>query len=104
MVLYVKNVANILTTPNLDTQGSVQAAKQRTTKMSKNRMYCQCVLRKGDNIQVSWIPEKFAEVGRVLRLKEDNGWVVQRVDSKMPENMMVYMRDEYRHHRKVTDI
>lgn len=35
----------------------------------------------GEKVVVSWIPEKFAEVGRVLKLRNDklwdDGWVVR---------------------------
>lgn len=40
----------------------------------------------GEKVLVSWIPEPFAEVGRVLKLKGDggeweNGWVVRHAGS-----------------------
>lgn len=52
--------------------------------------YRQCRLVKqvgaSQCVQVSWIPDPFARVGRVLRLRDadkvwDNGWVVQTAGS-----------------------
>ena len=41
--------------------------------------YTQCKLKKGNFNRVTWIPTKFAKVGKVLRLKDDDGWVVQEI-------------------------
>jgi len=41
--------------------------------------YKQCKLKKGTNYLVTWLPEKFAKKHKVLRLKDDDGWVVQAV-------------------------
>ena len=38
--------------------------------------YRQCVLKKGNLTQVSYIPEKYAEVDHILKLKGDDGWLV----------------------------
>lgn len=51
--------------------------------------YRQCRLVKpiptGEKVLVSWIPDQFAEVGRVLKLKSDgkweDGWVVRQAGS-----------------------
>jgi hypothetical protein len=39
--------------------------------MSKARtdFYRQCLLRKGDLSQMTWLPEQFAEVGRYVKLR-----------------------------------
>ena len=47
--------------------------------------YSQCKLRKGNLNQVTWIPSKFAKVGKVLRLKDDDGWVVTEIWKTEPE-------------------
>ena len=49
--------------------------------MSKKTLYSQCTLQKNNIVQISWIPERFAKVGKILKLKSendiwDNGWVV----------------------------
>ena len=36
----------------------------------------QCELRKGDQVQVAWLPERFAVRGRFVELKGENGWRV----------------------------
>ena len=36
--------------------------------------YCQCVLTRGPESQVTWIPDKFAKLGKTLKLKEEHGW------------------------------
>lgn len=41
----------------------------------------------GEKVVVSWIPDQFAELGRVVKLKDDNGqwedgWVVREVWSE----------------------
>jgi hypothetical protein len=53
--------------------------------MARNVFYRQCRLVKrtqtGELQQMSWIPDQFAVVGKVLKLRADgvwdNGWVVQ---------------------------
>ena len=37
------------------------------------------MLQKGNAIQVSWIPEKFAKKNKWLKLKGDNGWQVKAI-------------------------
>jgi hypothetical protein len=41
--------------------------------------YKQCRLRNGTRYMVSWLPEKFAKKGKVLRLHDDDGWIVMDV-------------------------
>ena len=62
--------------------------------MSKNVKYVQCAMRRniaGGSVQTtSYIPQEFAKVGRVLRLKDDNvgwvdGWVVECVGDVIVE-------------------
>lgn len=49
--------------------------------MSKKTRYKQCKLVKTEkaegrsHVRVSWIPEKFAVVGKVLKLKENDVWI-----------------------------
>lgn len=45
--------------------------------------YRQCLMRRGhQRKQTSWIPEEFAKVGKVLRLKKQNGWEVLTVSDR----------------------
>jgi len=59
--------------------------------------YTQCKLRKGSLNQVTWIPSKFAKVGKVLRLKNDDGWVVEEVWKTEPEK---YVKERCKDHDK----
>lgn len=42
--------------------------------MAKQPQYVQCVLRKNTKLQTSWIPERYAVVGKFLKLFENNTW------------------------------
>jgi len=52
----------------------------------EHHKYKQCVLRRGSVEQTSWIPEKFAVIGKTLKLKIgdewDDGWVVKFVSER----------------------
>lgn len=41
--------------------------------------YRQCLLQKGTKGKITWIPEKFAKKGKVIKLKDENGWIVKEV-------------------------
>lgn len=49
--------------------------------------YRQCMLEKPSGQAVirttAWLPEEFAKVGKVVRLKEDDGWVVKGVGDRV---------------------
>lgn len=71
--------------------------------------YRQCVLKKNSTTTTSWIPEKFAKKGKVLKLKDSgiwsDGWEIQRVGSKrILENEVRERSQDYRHQRKASDI
>lgn len=73
----------------------------------------QCILIKKDgdatHQMVSWIPEKYAKIGKILKLKDDNewsnGWVVESVSSERRSSKEQREKSRgYKHHRKITDI
>jgi hypothetical protein len=71
--------------------------------------YKQCVLKKkietGELIDVCWIPEKFAVKDKILRIKEDDGWIVSFVDKKSIEETENSVSSwEYTQHRNKTDV
>lgn len=66
--------------------------------------HCQCKLKRGDTYQVSWIPEKYAKVGKYLKLKDDDGWEVIIVGSKKDSKEVQRRSVDYRHQRKASDI
>jgi len=39
--------------------------------------YIQCHLQKGDKHHMAWIPEKFAVIGKFIKIHEDDGWEVK---------------------------
>ncbi len=70
--------------------------------------YCQCQLVQGVRHQTSWIPQKFAVKGRVLRLKNadgewENGWKVENVSKETrSEDTLPDYRAEVKAHRRAT--
>jgi hypothetical protein len=41
--------------------------------------YSQCLLHRRNSRRVGWIPSKYAKKGKVLCLKQEDGWVVEEV-------------------------
>ena len=67
--------------------------------------YKQCELSKGVSIQTSWLPVKFAVVGKFLKLKGDNGWEVKKVfDFAMKEDILKERSQDYKKTRLASDI
>ena len=75
--------------------------------------YRQCKFRKkikSATIETTyWIPEKFAKLGKYVKLKNSDGvfidgWEVVHVGSLMDEQLATLIRDKHRTHRKATDI
>lgn len=80
-----------------------------------SRTYRQCVLTKqlGNDeydtmcysTRTAWIPSKFAVVGKVLRLGDDDGWTVAAAGKDaMSEEFVMQRRDDYRYQRRVSDV
>lgn len=65
-------------------------------------------MKKGTTTTVSWIPLEFAEKGKIVNLKNDgvwdNGWVVDAIGTKLPTHFVIDRSQEYKKHRKRTDI
>lgn len=68
-------------------------------------MYIQCKLQKENRYQVSWIPEKFAVLNKILKLKEneiwEDGWKVIEIGGLKLEKVP-HVPTLIRHHRKKT--
>ena len=45
----------------------------------------QCELKRGKVKRTSWIPEGFAKVGKVVKLKDEDGWVVSSVGDRLDD-------------------
>lgn len=78
-----------------------------------NIYYKQCVLKKGNSAQICWIPERFAHLGAVLRLRIkktnewDDGWVVVndcKTAIRLEEDILHEYENDYKNQRKASDI
>lgn len=60
--------------------------------MAKQTQYVQCILKKNTKLQTSWIPERYAIVGKYLKLLEndawENGWQVISRGVKVSKNSL----------------
>lgn len=74
--------------------------------------YKQCVLRKENTIEVSWIPEVYAHVNAYVAIRNkkdksiwDDGWQVITVSQfRMDEEQLNDFSQDYKHQRKMSDI
>ena len=65
----------------------------------------QCTLRKGSTEQTSWIPSKFAIIGKFVKLNGDNGWEITAVGMENRSSDYVDDRSQdYKRTRKASDI
>ncbi len=80
--------------------------------MSKTVYYRQCKLVKkieaGTRHQTSYLPEEFAKVGKIVKLRDDDGewedgWLVAEASShRMADDEMHDSHDTIKGHRKAT--
>jgi hypothetical protein len=71
--------------------------------------YKQCSLKrrtsKGYAYTTSWLPIKFAILGKILKLKDIDGWKVISVnDEERTQEQVNMLSREYLKHRNITDI
>ena len=66
--------------------------------------YCQVLLCKGNEQQTAWIPEKFARINRVLKIKDEDGWVVKELYSISSEDFVRDHERDFRTQRLASDI
>ena len=69
--------------------------------------YRQCRLRRETSEQVSYLPQKFAVTGRILRLKRDDGqwedgWQVMSHGEDVPEELLPDPHQAVKLHRRAT--
>lgn len=68
----------------------------------------QCTLVRENAQLVSWIPEKFATIGKMLKLKDNgewsDGWEVTAVGGRLEASVVNERSQEYKKHRHSTDI
>ena len=73
----------------------------------KNKMiYKQCVIQKDTTKTTTWIPEKYAHKGKILKLKDngvwEDGWAVVSVGSALDEKYLSDSHKDIKLHRKRT--
>lgn len=78
--------------------------------MSKQTLYVQCVLKKGNSMQTSWIPQRYAKVGKYLKLFEistdkwENGWQVISIGVKVSKDALDILSHSHKKTRMASDI
>jgi hypothetical protein len=74
----------------------------------KKLYYYQCELRKeinnGYKTDVAWLPEKYAIIGKYLKINEEDGWKVIWIGAKQPANVVEEKERDYLRQRKASDI
>ena len=51
--------------------------------------YKQCRLKRNRTFRYSWIPEKYAIKGKILRINESEGWYVEEVYATASEEDVI---------------
>lgn len=76
----------------------------------KPTKHTQCLLQRGNEKQVTWIPSEYAKAGNFVKLKsrgsEDwsDGWEVKEIFNTLPSEQVTKMSDYHKSHRKGTDV
>ena len=71
--------------------------------MTSKETFTQCKLSRGEKVDVSWIPTKFAVVGNYLEILGENGWLVTSVGKVKPAKSVRDFEREYLKTRERTD-
>lgn len=67
--------------------------------------YQQCKLEKGVQVRVAWIPVKYANKNKYLKIKGDDGWIVKEVYNIIhSREMLLKLQAQSRNTRKASDI
>lgn len=75
----------------------------------KSETYTQCSLAKGGSVDVVWIPTKFANKGKFIKLKQadntwDDGWLVAETYTTRDAQYLIEHERDYKNTRKASDI
>lgn len=67
------------------------------------------MLTKNGQVDVSWIPTKFANKGKTIKLKQngdiwDDGWLVEETYTKQSAQYLIEHERDYKNTRKASDI
>ncbi len=77
--------------------------------MAKNETYTQCALLKNGKSEVTWIPTKFANKGKFVKLRQDDdswddGWLVEETYTVQDAQYLIKHGQDYKNTRKASDI
>lgn len=76
--------------------------------MAKQTQYVQCILKKDTKLQTRWIPERYAVMGKYLKLQEngiwENAWQVISIGVKVSKNSLDILSQEYKKTRTASNI
>ncbi len=68
-------------------------------------MYKQVTLKKNNTIHTAWIPEHLAHIGKTLKIKDEDGWIVVDVSQiRMSKEYIEEHERDYKIQRKASDI
>ena len=79
--------------------------------MKHNPLYRQCRLvkkiRDGETIQTSYIPAEFAKLGRIVKIREDDGswddgWVIRIVGGALSQEQLTALEVAHRRFERQT--
>lgn len=71
--------------------------------------HTQCLLKKGNAVQVSWIPTTFANVGKYIKLRRrgtenwDDGWCVVQAWTRMSSDDVHERSQDFKKQRQASD-
>lgn len=74
------------------------------SKSGTQIIYRQCWLVRGPTHRTVWIPEKYAKKGKFIKIKDEDGWQVRSVGTRMAEDQLLVVSQSYKHTREVSDV
>lgn len=71
--------------------------------------YTQCVLERANRTTTSWLPQRFSRIGKILKLKREDGtwedgWQVKSTGTTMEFEYVLNHERDYKNQRKASDI
>jgi hypothetical protein len=78
--------------------------------VAKDDVFVQCDLRRvNGQVDVSWIPERYAQRGKMLKLKNvegvwENGWEVVALHTRRRFDELELKERDYLHQREASDV
>ena len=70
----------------------------------KDKDYRQCVLQRGGMWQTAWIPARFAQLDKYLKIRGVNGWQVKNVGAAEKYSEVNMRSRDYLRTREASDI